>query len=320
MGVLPSRDMSRAACRILVSGAALVVQVMAITIPGAAQCIGPLGQHANGDTVPECPQPERRDGWSPAERHALTFGINAAIGGLTSGVRAKLSGRPVGRAFLQGALGGAVAYGGKRIIGSGRYGMGLLGREIAAVGASVVRNAGEGRSPMAGLVLPVGPIRFYINEPHADGVGRSAVRLRLDVATTIGIGYYLTRPGAKLDLAATVSAGAPVFTNLRPGKGPIHIAEQAGGVVALVSGLSGFQRERAITHEVIHVAQYDFAFVVWSAPAERALWRATFGDQRGLGRYLDLGLNEPVRIMLGQFIPHANRPWEREASLLTDYP
>lgn len=249
----------------------------------------------------------------------MTLLLNAAIGGVTAAIRAQLGGRSFGRAFLRGAAGGAVVYGGKRVIAIPTDGMGFLGRQISAVGGSIVRNAGDGRSLLAGAVLPVGPVRLYINEPEADGVGRSLIRARLDLAGTIALGYYATRSGATFDLAASLAQGAPVLTNIRP-SGPIHVAEQAAGVIALVNGLEGFQREQAITHESIHVAQYDFAFVAWSLPVERALWRTTFGEKTGPGRYLDLGLNEPARTLLERFIPYQDRPWEREAILLTENP
>lgn len=211
-----------------------------------------------------------------------------------------------------------MTYAGKRVIGTRATGAGFLGRQIAAAGASVVRNVGDGRAPFSGAVLPVGPVRLYLNEPDAQGE-ISGLRVKLDVAGTVAFLYMGTRPGARLDVGASLSAGAPVFHGIEPDGSPIHIARQGAGVIGLMAQLDDYQSRRAITHELMHVAQYDFSFISWSEPIERALLRHTPRGER-IHRHVDLGFNVPVWQLLNYVIPHQERPWEWEASLLTDRP
>lgn len=55
---------------------------------------------------------------------------NAALGGLTAALIQELQGGSFWRAFLEGALGGAVVYGGKRIAVERFYAAGLVGRQL----------------------------------------------------------------------------------------------------------------------------------------------------------------------------------------------
>ena len=87
---------------------------------------------------------------------------NAALGGLTAALIQELQGGSFWRAFLEGALGGAVVYGGKRIAVERFYAAGLVGRQVAAVGTSMVHNVSDGRGALERLVLPIGLARLYL--------------------------------------------------------------------------------------------------------------------------------------------------------------
>ena len=93
---------------------------------------------------------------------------NAALGGLTAALIRELRGGSFWEAFLDGALGGAVV-----------YGAGLAGREVAAVGTSIVRNASDGRGTLEQLVLPIGVARLYLQ-----GVNTSVAPVRARVSST----------------------------------------------------------------------------------------------------------------------------------------
>lgn len=249
---------------------------------------------------------------------ARVLGINAAIGGLTAGVLRHARGESFWRGFLGGALGGGVSYGGKRISGERFRGAGFLGRETAAVGASIVQNAAESRGLLDQVILPVGPVRMYV-----DRTAKTPLRAKVDLAGLVSTAYAAAQPNSRLDIAASLSAGAPVFY-LRPRyDGPtIHAGAHHAGVIRLRSestSWSEVSRRQLIlaqAHEQVHVAQYDFSFIVWSEPVERRLLSLVPGGDR-MHRYVDLGLNVGAWAGLNALIDYEDRPWEKEATFLT---
>ena len=124
----------------------------------------------------------------------VTFlGANTLIGALTGGIFQTLRGGSFADGFTRGALGGAVVYAGKRLSVERFSGAGFLGREIAAVGTSIVRNAGEGAATLRRLVLPVGPLRLYL-QPK----GSAVVNLKVDLYELAWLGYALAEPALTL--------------------------------------------------------------------------------------------------------------------------
>src|SRR5687767_10667523 len=85
--------------------------------------------------------------------------FNSLIGGFSAGIASAAGERPFWKGFLRGAAGGAVVFAGKRIIAEEGSLASWSGRQIAAIGASEVRNAGAGRRVMEEIVLPLGPFR-----------------------------------------------------------------------------------------------------------------------------------------------------------------
>ena len=250
---------------------------------------------------------------------AISLAVNSLLGGVTAGVEARVRGKPFGRAFAAGAAGGAVTYAGKRIAVERFGGAGLLGREVAAVGSSVSRNAAEGRAPLERVMLPLGPIRVYVSP-----LGGAPVTARLDAAAVVATAYFATRPGARFDAEESLSAGALVFR--RPGSADDlgYEGVQAAGVVLLrdipVDGPAGpgfaVDPARVAAHERVHVLQYDQSFLLWAAPAEKwAMDRAPWS--RGVHRWLDLGTNAALLAGLGAALPYETRPWEQEAHFLS---
>ncbi len=81
---------------------------------------------------------------------------NAVLSGVTAGVVQKLRGGSFRDGFVRGLTGGGVIYLGKRVAAERFSGAGLLGREVASLGTSMVRNASEGYGLLDDVVLPVG--------------------------------------------------------------------------------------------------------------------------------------------------------------------
>lgn len=258
--------------------------------------------------VPATAAAQDEGGSGREARYAVSIGANVALGGLTGGIGEGLRGGSFWRGFARGAAGGGLVFAGKQVTAARFAGAGLLGRELAAVGGSVVNNAAAGRPPLSRLVLPVGPLRVYAQPGAAE-----PLRVKVDLAGVVGIGYAATRPGAHLDLVESLSAGAPVFeADDVVGRRAAHLA----GVIMTTRHELAREQRLAVAHERVHMAQYDFAFLAWSQPAEQ--WVA---DQdatlRGIYRYVDISANAALFGALNVVVPSRQAPWEQEAHLLS---
>ena len=242
---------------------------------------------------------------------ATVVGANIAIGALTAGAMRKARGGSFWKAAPHGALGGAAIYAGKRIVASNSPGAGWVGRELAALGSSVVRNSAEGLPPLERVMLPVGPIRIYIYS----GANRGA-SAKVDLAAVIFTIDALRRSGTRFDAAESLSSGAIVFAVTADSSSSV-VASQRAGVLEVANLRSQITirpggDENQVGHELIHAIQYDFSFLVWSSPAEEAMMNRISGGKSAY-RYVDLGLNVPVWLALNRIIRYDRRPWEREA-------
>ena len=244
--------------------------------------------------------------WRNAAAQMLDLSVNAGLGALTAGVRAKLGGRSFWPAFKQGVLGGTINYAGKRIIGTREPAFRLVGREVAALGASVVANGGEGRAPFAAAILPFGPARFYVGQP--------GVRVKLDLAGSIALVYTATHSHGHLDLGASLAAGTPILGNVT-----LDGVHQGGHIAGVIAHVGTVASRRTIAHELVHTAEYDFTFIAWGEPAERAL-APNVPAGRFIHRYFDLGANMTLWELGDWLVPYRQRPWEHEAVLMTDRP
>ncbi len=242
-----------------------------------------------------------------------TLAANAFLHGVTSGTIRALKGGSFEEGFARGALGGAGVYAGKRIAAQRFDGAGLLGRQIAAVGASVTRNAIDGLQPLQRIVLPVGPARVHLRGTHVDGVTVDAVAIGW-------IAWAVAEDGLDFDFGSTLSAGAPVFrtrnTVLSFGDDSVHAAGATSAGVILLADVPAFGEtfeERAFAHERVHVLQQDQLQAIWLDPAESWL-AARWQPARHANRWLDLNISTELLRTFGRFFPeHAERPWELES-------
>ena len=264
--------------------------------------------------------PHERAARPPAWAGELAFvSGNAALGGLTAALIQQLRGGSFWEAFLDGALGGALAYAGKRISVERFYGAGLVGREVAAVGTSMVRNATDGRGALEELVLPIGVARLYLRGDTTSVLPVHA-RIRLDMPTLLATAYLGLRGNVDFDVGASISAGTPVFfTRERwAERGPV--ASQVGGVIWLGSHPTvphpNPEVFRVFGHERVHVAQDDFGFLTWGDPAE-GLLTDRFPGGAWIDRHLDLGLHLGAWGVANWLVGYDQRPWEHEAHFLS---
>jgi hypothetical protein len=246
-----------------------------------------------------------------------TAAINVALGGLSAGGLRILRGGSLREGLesgVAGAAGGALVYAGKRVAVQRWDGAGFVGREVAAVGSSVVWNAAAGRGAADRLVLPVGPARLYV--ALDDGF---RVTPKLDLSSTVAIVVASLNGG--IDWERSVSAGAPVFLRSDPYPGAEVRGQQAAGVITYRDRRGGGDPSESgretLAHEQVHVIQRDQSFLFWSEPAEAALLGSTRVG-RALQRHLDVGLDVAAKALVKQVVGYELRPWEREAHLLSE--
>jgi hypothetical protein len=297
---------------------AVYVLLLALLLPAQAfaQCPPPL---LPPDAAPPCL--ERYPAWTG---ELAILGGNAILSGLSAGVVHRLRGGSFNDAFVRGFAGGIVVYGGKRIAVERFGGAGLLGRQVGAVGASMVRNAGEGLGMVELVDLPVGPLWLQLQS------SRPQVRLRLDLVTTGWLISGIMNPDLRFDAGMSLSAGSHVFVAdgrvIGGGHHPDPDSEQphAHGITEpgfmALSGVPAFGRvtaRRVFQHERVHVLQMDQLHISMTRPAER--W--AFGHSPALmraSRYFDVNLSGVLLgLLAGAVDDHLARPWETEAIFLS---
>jgi hypothetical protein len=269
------------------------------------------------------PHPHRVDRFEPeplppVPRWVSEFTIlsaNAVFGGVTSGFLQKTRGGSFRDGFTRGFLGGSVVYAGKRLAVERFGGAGLLGRGVAATGASMVRNASDGHPPLERLILPVGPVRFYVDR----GVG-TAVRAKFDLNTLVLMGYAATRGELELQAASSLSAGTPVYAAREFLFGATEDTIRASGqVIESVIFLSELpwrhpeEAREVFAHERIHLLQRDQLFITLTEPLSARIVREAPVLQT-LYRYIDFHPTDIVfRLLQVPFPQYETRPWELEA-------
>ena len=244
---------------------------------------------------------------------------NVALGGLTAALIQKSRGGSFWDAFLVGAVGGAVAYAGRRVAVERFSGAGFAGRQVAAVGTSMVRNASDGRGAYDQLVLPFGVARLYLRRNARSSIPLSA-RVKIDVPTVLTGAYVALFENADFDLGGSLSAGSLVFVVRDPLIEESWVGAQAAGVLWLRGDPDDpdpdVRRSAAFAHERVHIGQYDFSFLTWGDPFEDPLVEQLPAGA-WINRNLDLGLHLGVWALANWLITHERRPWEQEAQFLT---
>jgi hypothetical protein len=194
-------------------------------------------------------------------------------------------------------------------------GSGLLGRQVAALGTSLVRWASDDTLVM---LMPLGPMTFEVR-PHA--VDR--VRPRINLVGTGTVLYYVLRSDTRIDVRASLSAGSPVFrfpTETVSTRDGIIFGRMDFGTVILGTPTSPLTEQQRMTlpHETIHVLQYDFLEHALTLPPERAILRI-LGVGEGFLRHVDIGaMSVLLAGVLQMHMDYDDRPWEKEAVWLTE--
>lgn len=247
-----------------------------------------------------------------------TFSANAVLGGVTAGVIQRIRGGSFKDGFTRGAFGGAIIYSGKKLAASRFFGAGVMGREVAAVGSSVVRNASEGRGTFDRLVFPVAFVKLYWDRTAG------SLQPKLDVVSAGYTIYGIVEDELKFDAHESASAGMMVFRTdnkvIATKTDDQHAAGlQAEGVIlrADVPGFGEKFLKLALAHERVHVLQDDQIFLTLNDPVDDWVWRRTTATRK-VGRFVDINISTEMLRQLSRLIPnHADRPWELEATYLT---
>lgn len=255
----------------------------------------------------------------PAWRNEFAYaGANALLGGITAALTQFVRGGSPWPAFATGAAGGAAAYAGRRVATQEFDGAGLLGRQLSAAATSLSRNAADGIAPLSRLVLPLGPVRLYVRTDRAAAGGMAS--LKLDLPTTAAMLYLLLQPRTRLDAGSSFSSGALVFVQRESWADRGWDGVQFGGVIRLRGNPEDpaalLPQDIVLTHELVHVLQDDFTFLLWGDALEDWL-AARHPTARLLDRYVDPGAQLLLWGAGNALIPHDQRPWEHEAWFLS---
>lgn len=269
--------------------------------------------------------------------HWTIFSINALIGGVTAGLSRLVRGDPVKQAlsdgFLRGAMGGGLAYAGKRVAASHRDGAGWIGREIAAFGASTTVNAANGIGTFDRLIFPLGPLpaRIVVTRHKS----RFSVQPVFDLLSSAAVIYGLAASNYSLDWGASLSGGVAVFREHDPlldANGVLDVERASGddwpnqqdgyragatsvGGAAFVSYLA--PEENVLAHERVHTIQFDFFTATLSDPADTWLMVRVPAVDRWLKLNLVPLAFGAINHTLEPLANHDSFPWEREAILLS---
>ena len=247
-----------------------------------------------------------------------TLSANAALGGVTAGLFQLFRGGSFKDGFTRGALGGTIIYAGKRVAAERFDGAGLIGREVASIGASVVRNASDGIGSFDRIVLPVGIGRLYWNRPQHD------LRFKLDLITTGFLVYAIVEDELEFEAVKSISAGSPVFRTdnkiIAQDSGAAHAAGISRSGLVLRADVPAWGSrflKRAFAHERIHTLQDDQIFLTLTDPFEDWVL-SKLGPLAKVSRYVDVNTSSDVISVLSDWIErHRDRPWELEAIYLT---
>ncbi len=249
----------------------------------------------------------------PNSRSLAVLGVNVVTSALGAGLMARLTGGSFWRAAAAGAGGGALGYAGKRLAVQEFEGAGLLGRQVASVGASVVQNGIAGRGIVDRVVLPLWIGRLYI-ERDAQGDGLFRVQPRLDLLAAVLTTAAVIDPDRRFNFSRTLAAGAPVFV-MRSDVAKWRGA-QLSGVIWLEDQFGPDALRTTLAHELVHVLQHDGAFLSWTEAGEQHVLSLLPGVRRA-GPWIDVGVHTGIRGALSGMIRYDDRPWEWEARNLS---
>ena len=248
---------------------------------------------------------------------------NTLMSAVTAGLFQEIRGGSFKDGFTRGALGGAVIYTGKRVAAERFFGAGFIGREVSAVGASVVRNASDGIGTFDRLILPVGFTKVYWYRKQ-DRIPDNRVHVKFDVVSMAFTAYAVAEDELEFELTQTLSAGMPVFRTDNKLIGSEEKEIYAAGLqrtgIVLRSHVPAYREEflnRVFAHERLHVLQDDQIFITLNDHADDWLL-SKLGPIAPASRFIDLNGSTDLLILLANWIPkHGDRPWEMEPVYLT---
>lgn len=232
--------------------------------------------------------------------HVRYLALNVAIGATASMARAVIAGAPLHTAIAKGLFGGSLMSAGMELIGTESPSARFAGLQLAAVGASVVRNADRGAPLLSDITLPIYP--FYVRvRPGASNpvTARVSVMSAARLATVLSSGH---RPS--VDWGATLATGAPVLRSPRwrlpsttcpfPCEGSFA-QHSAGVIVYSASAGTDYDLRRTLAHESLHIAQQTRDALLDAIPASDAALGRLGGTGRSLSRFLVVDLVMPLR-------------------------
>lgn len=253
----------------------------------------------------------------PGSVRAQNLALNAVLGATTTALHAWIAGRPVRRALVWGAAGGALAGAGRQIVGSRGDFAGWSGRLVHEAGLGVAR---YGVADTLELPLHVGPLVARWTPAR-----RRLPSVRVNLANVLLTAALASAPSARVDWGASAWSGGVVLRVSSEDLGAASGEEAWGGtlpgVIALTDDLyataTARQRRAVLAHETIHLLQFDAQHDWIGRPLEARLLRAgRIG--RGLGRVVELGIAGPLAVGLATSgLPYERQPAEREAWWLT---
>jgi hypothetical protein len=255
-------------------------------------------------STPASAQEQQQSPKRPEQTSQLQLlGANVLLGGVSAGIVALLRGEPWTGSVLKGVAGGAVVYGGKRIVVERWPGAGILGRQVALLGGSVINNGGAGRGAFDRIAFGFGPARGYVDRDNP------GIDWGLDVPGVLAVLWGVMDPDRSLDISQSVSSGAVVF-----------VGDGAGALPGTIHYYRSHDPDRTayvLAHERVHLLQYDQTFLAVGKPAET--WVAGRLPDLGLPFVLEfnaVSLATALALAIHAWPVHADQPWEREAMSL----
>jgi hypothetical protein len=243
------------------------------------------------------------------------------LGGVTAGVLCAFRGENILRGIVAGLSGGALDYAGKRIVVQPFDGAGLLGRQVASFGNSIIRNASDARPLLDEVILTLGPIpgRLIVTPSRA-----TKVRPVVDLVSFGGMVYGLVDSRYSFQWGASWSSGAAVFLDRTPlGPAAFSAITNSDPNAGVAVGSNIYLTRYAVLdpstlpHERVHVLQFDFLAAAWGDRLDTAIMSERAA---GLDRYVKLNLLPATLGLINRAIVFPSErdglPWEIEAHSL----
>jgi len=234
--------------------------------------------------------------------HARYLALNVVIGATASTARAIVSGAPIRVALAKGVIGGSLMSGGLELIGTQSRGLRFAGLQLAAIGASVARNADSRIPLLSDVTLPLYP--FYVRvRPSAT----TPITARVSIFSAARLASAMTGGDrARVDWAETFATGAPILRSARwrlPSSSCPHPCEgafaqhNAGVVVYSASAGTDYDLDRTLAHESVHLAQQTRDAILDAIPMSDAAL-ARFGSVgRTVSRFFVVDALMPLRLI-----------------------